>query len=153
MWDDSKKMFKKKKIGQDGEVVNEDHKHVSKEKQRIEKMKERYKNWRKGSLMNLQKVGDREVRSNSEKAQSSFKNRMVKKQLSDMIKRKKEVNHDVVKKKGAKEAHMRGRKVRSELKSFNQIAKDKASKRAKSFGKGGKGGKGGNKKGGFKKKN
>ena len=76
----------------DGEVVNEDHKQITKEKKRIEHMQERYKNWKKKATMNFQKVGDREVTSNTIKATNSFKNRMNQKQVADAIKRKKQEN-------------------------------------------------------------
>lgn len=139
MWDNSKKTFKKKKIGFDGEVVNEDHKQIMKDKKRIEHMQDRYKTWKKSAAMNFQKVGDREVASNTEKAKSSFKNRMNQKQTADAIKRKRNINSGVktfkANKFGRKEGFMKGRKVKSELKSFNQIAKNKVTKRLKTFGK------------------
>jgi ATP-dependent RNA helicase DDX54/DBP10 len=153
VWDNAKKLFKRKKIGQDGQVVSEDHKLIMKDKKRIEQMQDRYKNWKKNASMNFQKVGDREVVSNTAKAASSFKNRMNKKQEADAIKRKKHTNHQVQQVKankfGKKEGFMKGRKVKSELKSPSQIAKNKATRRAKSFGdkKGGGGFKG---KSGFK---
>lgn len=139
MWDNSKKTFKKKKIGMDGEVVNEDHKQITKDKKRIEHMQERYKNWKKKATMNFQKVGDREVSSNTIKATNSFKNRMNQKQVADAIKRKKQENHHVksfkATKFGKKEGFMKGRKIKSELRSFNQIAKDKVRNKVKSHGK------------------
>lgn len=153
MWDNSKKTFKKKKIGQDGEVVNEDHKQIMRDKKRIEHMQERYKSWKKNATMNFQKVGDREVTSNTSKVISSFKNRMNKKQMADAIKRKKgDFNNRVqavkANKFGKKEGFMKGRKVKSELKSVNQITKNKATKRQKASGKHGssKGKSGGGKK-------
>ena len=153
VWDDSKKNFKKKKIGLDGEIVSEDHKDIMREKKRIEHMQERYKSWKKSASMNFQKVGDREVASNTAKASSSFKNRMGKKQIADSIKRKKNTNFQVqnikANKFGKKEGFMKGRKVTSELKSPSQIAKNKIKSRNKSTGKQGKGsskGKGGGKK-------
>ena len=72
-------------------MVDESHKTISRDKKRVEKMQDRYKQWRKTSVMNLQKIGDTEVASNTSKALSSFKNRMTKKQLSDSIKRRKEL--------------------------------------------------------------
>jgi hypothetical protein len=152
VWDHDKKAYKKKKFGVDGQIVNEDHKIVEKDKKRIEKMQDRYKQWRKSSVMNFQKIGDREVGDNTAKATSSFKNRMNRKQVSDAIKRKKDFTSDVISAKsnkfGKKEGFLKGRKVRDELKNFNQIAKDKAQKRLKSSGKGGKdGGRGGRSKG------
>jgi hypothetical protein len=147
MWDADTKSFKKKKIGADGEIVNEDHKHLSKEKIRIERMQERYKKWKKSSTMNFQKLGDREVVSNTAKAKSSFQNRLQKKQVSDSIKRKKDHNSNVVafkaNKFGKKEGFFQGRKVKDELKTKSQITKDKAKKRTQVFGK-----KGGDKRGG-----
>jgi hypothetical protein len=152
MWDKSKKTFKKKKIGVDGEVINENHKIIMREKKRIEHMQDRYKNWKKNASMNFQKVGDREVASNTAKATSSFKNRMNKKQVADAIKRKKDTNSHVknvkANKFGKKEGFMKGRKVKSELKSFGQIAKDKVNKKLKTFGK--PGSRQGGSKGGFK---
>ena len=151
MWSQSKKLFKKKKIGMDGEVVNEDHKLILKEKKRIEHMQERYKSWKMKASMNFQKVGDREVVSNTAKATSSFKNRMNKKQEADAIKRKKHTNHSVQQVKankfGKKEGFMKGRKVISELKSITQIAKSKVIRRLKANSKQGGGSKG---KSGFK---
>lgn len=141
MWDEDKKSFKKKKIGIDGNVVNEDHKSISKNKVRTEKMQERYKNWKKKSVINFQKVGDREVASNTAKAQSSFKNRMTHRTVGEQIKRKKErtkeIRYQKATKFGKKEGFMKGRKVKNELKSANQVAKDKMKKRVKTFGKGG----------------
>lgn len=126
--------------------MSEDHKMLEKDKKRIEKMQDRYKQWKKSSAMNFLKVGDREVASDTAKATSSFKNRMTKKQLADQIKRKKEHNKNVTafksNKFGKKEGFLQGRKVRNELKNFNQIAKDKVKKRIKTFGKDSKGGKG-----------
>ncbi len=139
MWDTDTKSFKKKKIGADGEVVNEDHKHLSKEKIRIERMQERYKKWKRSSAMNFQKLGDREVVSNTAKAKSSFQHRLQKKQVSDSIKRKKDHNSNVVafksNKFGKKEGFFKGRKVTSELKSNTQIAKERVKKRIQTFGK------------------
>lgn len=154
MWDDDKKTFKKKKINADGAVVNEDHKFLSKEKMRVEKMQDRYKQWKKSSVMNFQKVGDRETTSNTTKAVASFKNRMNKKQMSDSIKRRKELSNKGVfhrsrsgdghesssagRYKKEKEGFERGRRVTSELKNSKQIAKVKAKKRnTPGFGKGG----------------
>lgn len=140
MWDESKKTFKKKKIGIDGEIISEDHKQILKDKKRIEHMQSRYKNWKKNSSLNFLKVGDREEASNTAKATSSFKNRMNKKQIADSIKRKRDHNSKIIgvkaNKYGKKEGFMKGRKVQSELKSFNQIIKDKAKKKFKTQGKG-----------------
>lgn len=139
MWDKNKKLFKKKKIGMDGEVVSEDHKDIMRDKKRIEHMQDRYKSWKKNAAMNFQKVGDREVVSNTAKANSSFKNRMNKKNEADAIKRKKNTNNQVQQVKankfGKKEGFMKGRKVTSELKSFTQIAKNKATRRLKTISK------------------
>ena len=152
MWDKCKKTFKKKKIDVDGEIVNENHKVIMREKKRIEHMQDRYKNWKKNASMNFQKVGDREEASNTAKANSSFKNRMNKKQVSDAMKRKNDTNTNVknvkANKFGKKEGFMKGRKVKSELKSSGQIAKDKVNRRLKTFGK--TGGRQGGSKGGFK---
>jgi hypothetical protein len=120
--------------------VNEDHKRISKDKLRVEKMQTRYKSWKKNATMNFQKVGDRETLSNTNKAVASFKNRMHKKQGADAIKRKKDINTRVSSSKGAaKTGFMKGRKVTSELKTPGQIAKNKAFKKQKSFGAGKKG--------------
>ncbi len=159
VWDEDKKTFKKKKFNAEGEMVNEDHKQISKDKMRVEKMQDRYKQWKKHSIMNFQKVGDKEVVSNTSKAVASFKNRMTKKQLSDSIKRRKELSNKGVyhrsRSEGAgdssggkfkKEGFFKGRKVTSELKNSKQIAKEKAKKRGGTFGKGG------NSKSGFKNK-
>lgn len=139
VWDNSKKTFKKKKIGVDGEIVNEEHKQIMKDKKRIEHMQERYKNWKKKSTMNFQKMGDREVASNTMKAKNSFKNRMEQKHVAESIKRKKQENHHVktlkATKFGKKEGFMKGRKIKSELKSYTQIAKDKVKNRIKAHGK------------------
>lgn len=140
MWDEDKKAFKKKKIGADGQVVNEEHRQISREKVRVEKMQDRYKQWKKHATINFQKVGDRENATNSTKAKSSFQNRMQKKKLSDVIKRKKDTNSKVIVQKGnkygKKEGFLKGRKVRNELKSVEQIAKNKVRSRVKSHGKG-----------------
>lgn len=117
--------------------MNEDHKQISRDKLRVEKMQTRYKTWKKNSPLNFQKVGDKETMSNTNKAVASFKNRMHKKQTADAIKRKQDVNSRVLSAKGGrggKEGFMRGRKVVSELKSVSQIAKNKAFKKQKSFG-------------------
>lgn len=144
MWDKSKKLFKKKKIGLDGEVISEDHKDIMRDKKRIEHMQDRYKNWKKNAAMNFQRVGDKEIVSNTVKANSSFKNRMNKKQEADAMKRKKHTNHSVQQVKsnkfGKKEGFMKGRKVTSELKSSTQIAKNKATRRLKTISKQGSGG-------------
>lgn len=121
--------------------MNEDHKTISKDKLRVQKMQDRYKTWKKQSPLNFQKVGDRETMSNTNKAVASFKNRMHKKQTSDAIKRKKDVTRRVSENKG-KSGFMKGRKVVSELKSASQIAKSKAFQKQKSFGTG-RGGRGG----------
>lgn len=147
MWDESKKTFKKKKIDMDGQVVNENHRVIAREKKRVEGMQDRYKTWKKHSSMNFLKVGDKEVSSNTAKAKSSFQNRMAKKQVADSIKWKKDQNNKVKANKfGKKEGFMQGRKVRDEIKTFSQIAKDRAKKTQKATGgkgfKGGKGGKG-----------
>lgn len=162
MWDDEKKLYKKKKFNADGQMVDESHKTISRDKKRIEKMQDRYKQWRKSSVMNLQKIGDTEVASNTSKALSSFKNRMTKKQLSDSIKRRKELASEqrvpgsrsssagLASKFGKKEGFFKGRKVQSELKTSKQIAKNKVQSRLKTFGKGKPGREG--KSGGFKNK-
>lgn len=113
-------------------------------------MQDRYKSWKKHASMNFQKVGDQEVTSNTDKANSSFKNRMNKKNVADSIKRKRVTNSQVktfkANKFGKKEGFMKGRKVISELKSTTQIAKDKVKRRFKKDGKqGGSKSKGGKK--------
>jgi hypothetical protein len=93
--------------------------------------------------MNFLKVGDKEVSSNTDKAKSSFMNRMAKKNVADSIKRKRDHTTKVKANKfGKKEGFMQGRKVRDEIKSFSQIAKERAKKTMISNGKNGKGGKG-----------
>lgn len=149
VWDESKKTFKKKKIDIDGQVVNENHRVISRDKKRIEGMQDRYKNWKKHSSMNFLKVGDKEVSSNTDKAKSSFRNRMAQKNVADSIKRKKDHSTKVKANKfGKKEGFMQGRKVRDEIKSFGQIAKERAKKTlmnsSSKGGKGFKGGRGGN---------
>lgn len=116
-------------------------------------MQDRYKQWKKSSVMNFQKVGDREVVSNTSKAVASFKNRMNKKHISDAIKIKKENSNKGAPQRSSrgesesskKEGFFKGRKVTSELKNSKQIAKAKVQKRnlSSTSGRGGFGGKGG----------
>jgi hypothetical protein len=137
-------MYNQKKIGMDGEVVSEDHKLLSKEKQRIEKMQERYKNWKKTSDLNFQKEGEQENTNIIKRSSNSFKNRLNKKNVMDTIKRKKHKNERVVRGKAEKnqygskkgQGHMSGRQVRPELKSFKQILKADVKRNIKTFGKG-----------------